>query len=67
MDLFINDPLASFKPTLNASLSMRDNAALAVVASVAKCGGSDSGINLRVGRIDATLANPAGVQDRQQI
>ncbi|ESZ91631.1 hypothetical protein SBOR_7993 [Sclerotinia borealis F-4128] len=58
---FVNDSLTLFKPTVSAYLSMSDNAALAVVAAVAKCGGSDSGINLRVGRIDATSAGPAGV------
>ncbi|KAF7918411.1 uncharacterized protein EAE97_011866 [Botrytis byssoidea] len=56
--LFVNDSLPFFKPTANAYLSMSDNAALAVVA-VAKCGGSSSGIKLRVGRIDATSASPA--------
>ncbi|KAK6610596.1 WSC domain-containing protein [Botrytis cinerea] len=59
--LFVNDSLTFFKPTVNAYLSMSDNIALAVVASVAKCGGSNSGIKLRVGRIDATSAGPAGV------
>ncbi|TGO12609.1 hypothetical protein BTUL_0085g00190 [Botrytis tulipae] len=46
--------------TVNAYLSMSDNAALAVVA-VAKCGDSSSGIKLRVGRIDAASAGPARV------
>ncbi|KAM0146237.1 hypothetical protein ACHAPG_011247 [Botrytis cinerea] len=51
----------TIQKTVNAYLSMSDNIALAVVASVAKCGGSNSGIKLRVGRIDATSAGPAGV------
>ncbi|KAF7904014.1 hypothetical protein EAF00_001348 [Botryotinia globosa] len=46
--------------TVNAYSSMSDNAASAVVA-VAKCGGSSSGIKLRVGRIDAASVGPARV------
>ncbi|KAF5875650.1 putative l-ascorbate oxidase protein [Botrytis fragariae] len=59
--LFVNDFLTFFKPTVNAYLSMSDIAALAVAASVGKCGGSSSGTRLHVGRIDATSAGRAGV------
>jgi len=34
-----------------------------LVASVSTCGGSDTGIPLRVGRIDATEAGPSGVPE----
>ncbi|TEY67392.1 hypothetical protein BOTCAL_0127g00060 [Botryotinia calthae] len=64
--LFVNDSLTFFKPTVNAYLSISDNIALAVVASVIKCGGSNSGIKLRVGRIDATSAGPAAGFDASE-
>ncbi|RDW79676.1 hypothetical protein BP6252_04314 [Coleophoma cylindrospora] len=58
--LFINDTIQF---TISAYLSMADNLALGIVVSVATCGGSDTGIPLRTGRIDATEAGPAGVPE----
>ncbi|KUJ07877.1 heme peroxidase [Mollisia scopiformis] len=51
--LFINDTLQFMLPTVTAYLSMSDNIALGVIASVAECGGTSTGILPKVGRIDA--------------
>ncbi|RDW92072.1 hypothetical protein BP5796_01466 [Coleophoma crateriformis] len=61
--LFINDTIQFMAPTISAYLSMADNLALGIVVSVTTCGGSDTGIPLRAGRIDATEAGPAGVPE----
>ncbi|TVY40053.1 WSC domain-containing protein [Lachnellula occidentalis] len=61
LGLFINDTLRFMSPTVSAYLSMSDNIALGLVASLAECGGTTTGIPLRVGRIDAEEAGPAGV------
>ncbi|KAK6064516.1 WSC domain-containing protein [Seiridium cupressi] len=61
--LFIEDTLRFMGPTITAYLSMADNIALGLVASIASCGGSNTGIPLRAGRIDAVEAGPAGVPE----
>lgn len=54
-----NDTFADMSDFLTPRSSAADLIALAVVASVASCGGSK--IPLRAGRIDAKAAGPAGV------
>lgn len=49
-----------FQPTLTAYSSVADIIALGLVTSVSTCGGGN-GVPLRVGRIDAHEAGPAGV------
>ncbi|TVY62831.1 WSC domain-containing protein [Lachnellula suecica] len=61
--LFINDTLQFMRPTVNAYLSMADNIALGLVVSLVTCGGANTGIPLRAGRIDAVEAGPAGVPE----
>ncbi|KAF8859171.1 heme peroxidase [Acephala macrosclerotiorum] len=61
--LFVNDTLQFFSPTVSAYMSMADNIALGVIASVAECGGTNTGIVARTGRIDADSAGPAGVPE----
>ncbi|KAK9421597.1 putative Peroxidase [Seiridium unicorne] len=57
------DRAENMGPTITAYLSMADNIVLGLVASIASCGGSNTGIPLRAGRIDAVEAGPAGVPE----
>ncbi|TVY22534.1 WSC domain-containing protein [Lachnellula hyalina] len=63
LGLFVNDTLRFMSPTVSAYTSMSDNIALGLIASLAECGGTTTGIPLRVGRIDAEEAGPAGVPE----
>ncbi|ETS86444.1 hypothetical protein PFICI_00272 [Pestalotiopsis fici W106-1] len=60
---FIEDTLRFMGPTITAYLSMADNIALGLVASLSTCGATVGGINLRAGRKDALEAGPSGVPE----
>ncbi|KAF3012589.1 hypothetical protein E8E14_005591 [Neopestalotiopsis sp. 37M] len=60
---FIDDTLRFMGPTITAYLSMADNIALGLVASLSTCGATVGGINLRAGRKDALEAGPSGVPE----
>jgi hypothetical protein len=50
-------------PKCSGGLYLRVKKFQGLVASVSTCGGLDTGIPLRVGRIDATEAGPSGVPE----
>ncbi|KAH8881976.1 heme peroxidase [Thozetella sp. PMI_491] len=58
---FINDTLLFFNVFVNAYVSLSDMIALGGIMSLRTCSGLDSGIELKVGRIDATKGGPSGV------
>ncbi|KAK6587424.1 hypothetical protein PZA11_000714 [Diplocarpon coronariae] len=61
MGLFVDDTMEFLADSVSAYLGTADHVALAVLLAVASCGAHPQAIPLRVGRIDATQAGPAGV------
>ncbi|PBP17325.1 heme peroxidase [Diplocarpon rosae] len=61
MGLFVEDTMEFLATSVSAYLSTADHVPLAVLLAIASCGAHPEAIPLRVGRIDATQAGPAGV------
>ena len=62
---FNNSILDFFSGSLLPGMSMADLIALGAIMAVRSCGGAEMSIPLRVGRVDATQAGPAGVPQPQ--
>ncbi|KAK6197264.1 Oxysterol-binding protein OBPa [Pestalotiopsis sp. IQ-011] len=60
---FIEDTLRFMGPTITGYMSMADNIALGLVASLSTCGATVGDIALRAGRKDALEAGPSGVPE----